>query len=149
MKKLFSVIVLTFLIVSTSYGDNDKKYKDAVTKMFELSGSQETFKVAINQMFTMFKQKNSNIPGEFWEELEKEFLDTSLDSLVDMLIPIYKKHLTIKDIKKLTKFYKSRVGQKFAEKTPLITKESMQVGQEWGQVIGERIAQKLLNFKIE
>jgi hypothetical protein len=35
------------------------------------------------------------------------------------------------------------VGKKFAEKTPLITKESILAGQEWGKQIGQKVVDRL------
>jgi hypothetical protein len=35
------------------------------------------------------------------------------------------------------------VGQKFAETNPLVAKESMQIGQEWGEEMAEELIEKL------
>jgi hypothetical protein len=66
-----------------------------------------------------------------------------MTDLVKMLVPVYKKHLTLADVEGLITFYKSPVGQKFAKKTPMITQESMQIGQQWGMVIGQKFADKM------
>jgi hypothetical protein len=75
--------------------------------------------------------------------LEKEFLKTSLDDLVDMLVPVYSKHLTLDDLQKIIDFYQTPAGKKYAEKTPLIMQESMQIGQQWGMKIGQKFQEKL------
>jgi hypothetical protein len=114
-------------------------YKKSLRTMLTAGGTEETFKVAIVQMFGMFKDQRKDVPEEVWKSLEKEFLQTSLNDIIEMLAPVYQKHFTKEDLDKLTDFYHTPVGKKFAEKTPLIMQESMQVGQQWGMKIGERV----------
>jgi hypothetical protein len=47
------------------------------------------------------------------------------------------------DLKEIIKFYESSVGKKLAQKTPVITQESMQAGQQWGQVIAGKVMKKM------
>src|SRR5690349_1873728 len=141
MKTLLIVCALMIGSVPSLFSQTSD-YQTTLKKMFEVSGSQEAYKAAILQMFTMFKQ-NANVPQEVWADLEKEFMSTSMDELVKMLAPVYEKHLTQADLQKLIDFYRTPVGAKFAQKTPLIMQESMQVGQEWGMKIGQQFQEKL------
>jgi hypothetical protein len=141
MKTLLTVCALMLASASGVFSQTND-YQATLKKMFEVSGSQEAYKAAIMQMFTMFKQ-NANVPQEVWADMEKEFLATSMDELVKMLTPVYEKHLTQADLQKLIDFYRTPVGSKFAQKTPLIMQESMQVGQEWGMKIGQQFQEKL------
>ncbi len=143
MKRILSSLILTMIVCVFSYGQTDVEYKSTLKEMMLLSGSEETYQMAIKQMMTMLKQQKSEVPESVWSELEAEFLKTSLNELVDMLTPVYQKHLTIEDIKGLIEFYKSPLGKKFAKKTPLITQESMQAGQQWGMKIGQEFTKKL------
>lgn len=54
-----------------------------------------------------------------------------MDDLVLMLSPVYAKYLNQNELQQLIEFYDSPVGEKLAESTPLITQESMQIGQEY------------------
>lgn len=76
-------------------------------------------------------------------ELKKEFDAASMDDLVERTVPIYQKHLTLEDIQGVIAFYRTPVGQKYAEKTPLINQESMQIGQQWGMEIGKEFAKRM------
>ena len=127
----------------TSFAQDDKAYENKLSEMFEVSGSEATFSAAIKQMMSMQRQQNPNVSADIWNELEADFLKTSMDDLVTMLIPVYQKHMTLSDLQGLIKFYESPVGKKFAEKTPMITTESMQVGQQWGMKIGQALVEKL------
>jgi len=143
MKKLLVIVAFLCFYTSYSFAQNNVEYKTAVEKMLSLSGSENTFKVAVNQMFTLMKQQKPDIPNEFWVAAETEMLKTSMTDLVELLVPIYQKHLTLEDINQLIVFYQSPVGKKFAEKTPLITQESMAAGQQWGMKIGQKIVEKI------
>lgn len=141
MKKKISLIVIVFVFSSMSYGQDNQEYRQALKKMFEVSGSEESYKAAIKQVMYVYKSKNPY--NADWNELEKEFLKTSINDLVEMLVPVYSRYMTIDDIKEMIKFYETPVGQKYAKNSPLIMQESMQVGQKWGEKIGKAIEEKI------
>jgi hypothetical protein len=142
MKKSILLIFCLFTCIA-SFAQVDKEYKSTLKKMIEVSGSSAAFKGAITQIMVMFKQNYTNVPSNVWDEFEKEFSKTSVDDLVELLAPIYYKHLTVGDLKKIIEFYQTPVGKKYAEETPMITQESMAAGQEWGMKIGQQVQEKL------
>ncbi len=91
----------------------------------------------------MIKGQYTDISGELWERIETEFMQTSLTELSEMLIPVYQKHMTIEDLDAVIAFYESPAGVKYAQKTPFIMQESMQVGSQWGLKIGNDLVEKL------
>lgn len=143
MKKTIILLLAVFALSFNGMSQADNQYKTALKKMFEVSGTEEAYKEAIKQMVTMFKAQRSEVPSEIWDEFEQEFLNTSLTELVEMLAPVYSKYMTKEDLQQIVAFYDSPVGKKFAKSTPMITRESMEVGQAWGAKIGESFAEKL------
>jgi hypothetical protein len=143
MTKVLTFISILFLFSFSTFGQVDKEYSKTLKKMFEVSGTNESYQAAIQQMFTMFKQQYPDVGEEIWNDFEKEFSKTSIDELTEMLVPIYSKYMTKEDLKELIKFYQTPVGKKFAKNTPFIMQESMQVGQEWGMKIGEEFEKKM------
>ncbi len=143
MKRLIFLVSLISLCIAQSNAQSENSYKTTLKKMLEAAGSEESFKTAINQVFTMFKQQENAVPDSVWASMESEFLNTSMDELVEMLTPVYQSHITEADMTKIIEFYQTPVGRKFAEKTPLIMQESMRVGQEWGIKIGSAFKMKL------
>ncbi|MCP3933518.1 MAG: hypothetical protein GY705_30995 [Bacteroidetes bacterium] len=95
MKKVLTVFSFLVLICVSSFGQVDKEYSKVLKKMFEVSGTEESYKVGITQMFTMFKQQYSSVESDVWDDLEKEFSKTSLNDLTEMLVPVYSKYLTL------------------------------------------------------
>lgn len=141
MKK--SLVFIVLLVASLTVTAQSKTYPATLKKYMEASGSLAAFRSAVSGMMGNFKNMNSSVPDEVWKEFEAEFLSTSLDDLVTMLAPVYEKHLTEADLNEIIKFYNSPTGKKLAEKTPLITDESMVAGQAWGQAVAEKVMKKL------
>lgn len=140
MKKLLSAALL---LLTVSFCHAQDSYTAALKKYFEASGSAEAFKTAVTSMMSNFKNMNAQVPEEFWKEMENEMLKTSIDDLVALMVPVYKSHLSEQDLKEIIKFYESSVGKKLAQKTPVITQESMQAGQQWGQVVAGKVMKKM------
>jgi hypothetical protein len=143
MKNTLALIAFFILFTFSTFAQNDKAYENTLAEMFEVSRSEETFKVAINQMLMAYKGQYPQVSADIWKEMEAEFLKTSMDELVVMLAPAYQRHLTQKNLEELITFYKTPIGIKFAKKTPLLTREAMQVGQQWGMKIGQNFAAKM------
>lgn len=109
----------------------------------QISGAEIAYKGALDQMISIFKQQQSNVPKEFWDEFAIEVNKDAFNQLVNLILPIYQKHLTEADLLGVVAFYETPVGKKFAEKTPLVTQESMLAGQEWGKQIGQKVIDRL------
>lgn len=135
MKKSFTIIVFMLLFSTIAFGQADEEYRITLKKMFEVSGSEGSYQIIINQMFTMYKQKYSDVETEVWNDIEEEFHKTSLDDITEMLVPVYSKYLTKEDLEELITFYQTEVGERLAKNTPSIMQEAMQVGQLWGMKI--------------
>lgn len=139
---------LLFVLLLFSAGalsaQDDAAYGKTLKKMFKASGSADSYEAIIGQMMDMFKQQYSDLGDDFWNDFEKEFSTDAIKDLTEMLVPVYQKHLSIEDLNQIIEFYKSPVGKKFADKTPMIAEESMQIGQAWGMKIGEDFGQKMM-----
>lgn len=114
-----------------------------ILRMLELSGAEANYEVAMSQMFSMFKQQWTMVDSTTWNELEQEFDGAAISELNELLLPVYRKHLTLDEVRQLNAFYASPIGQTLTSKTPMIMQESMQVGQEWGIKIGQDFAKKM------
>lgn len=138
--------ILSFLLVLVTpvfLNAQDNEYRQLLSKYFEVSGSKKTFEVAITQTIQTMRTQTVGLDEEAWNELEKEFLSTSIDDLVEILVPIYKNHLSTDDLRGIIDFYESPVGQKLAEKTPFITQESMQSAGQWGMQLGQKVMERI------
>lgn len=94
------------------------------------------------------KQKMEKINSILYEEI-KNFSQSMING---PMIKIYAKHFNSKDIDELIKFYKSDIGKKMVQQTPIITGELMQNMMQKGmpefqQKIKQRIKETLSNEK--
>ena len=142
--RLFFALCFALFAFGTQ-AQEDTEYREALHEMMELSGSHEAFNAVISQMIKLQKQQHPEVPEAFWEKLNQRMRGTAMDELVDKLVPVYQKHMSLEDIKAITAFYRTPAGQKLATKQPLIMQESMQIGKEWGGQIGQQIAEEIRN----
>lgn len=111
--------------------DEDQEYYADFVKFFEVSGSEDTQKAVFKQMFEQFK-KMPNVKTENIDKAQK-LMDEALKDLNKQLFPVYKKHLSRKDLKELIKLYQTPIGKKLVKVQPLIVKDSYQIGMQFGQ----------------
>jgi uncharacterized protein len=64
--------------------------------------------------------------------------------LVDDIAMIYARNFTVEEMRRVTAFYREPVGQKFLDKMPVITQESMSAGQEFGRAIALELQKRMV-----
>jgi hypothetical protein len=135
MRLLILSIVFTFSFnFSISQEDN---YKGLLTDFIKAQGQFETFNATIDQMTSMM--------GVTLNEDEKvEFTNDVMSSLIEMLVPVYKKHFTEQDLEDAIELFKTPIGKKISEKSPIIAQESMQASMQWGMELSTKL-QKYMN----
>jgi len=143
MKKLVLLFSLILFTSTLSFSQESTTYKQTLKKLMDVTGSQESYKAIINQMIATFKVQKPEVPEKIWNEFGDFFIKSATEDMLNLLLPVYQKHLTEDDLIAAIAFYDSSSGRKFAAKTPLIIKESMQLGQEWGRKLAEDFVKKL------
>ena len=126
-------ILITFvLLISFNFAQSQENYKSLVVDFMSAQGQFETFNATIDQMASMMALT--------LDESEKELLSKEvMGSLVDLLVPIYKNHFTEQDLKEAIELYKTPIGKKISEKTPIIAQETMQASMQWGMELAEKM----------
>lgn len=138
MKKLFFIFICFSLSITSNSQSLSKKEK--IQKMLELSGSGKTGIQVMNNMIASFQNSYSNVNQQFWDDFAQQ---VTAEDIVNLIIPIYDKYYTEKDVDQLILFYGSPIGKKTIEMMPVITKESMAAGQLWGAEIGRKVYEQL------
>lgn len=134
-------LIIAFLICA-GFSVFSQTIEEDIRTMLEISKSADTAQLVMSYMIEQDKTVLPEVPAEYWDSFAEEF---EMNSFIDLLIPIYKKYYTQKDIQGIIEFYKSPVGRKMIEVQPNLTQDSMIAGQEWGALIGERLNMKLKN----
>ena len=136
MKKWSLALLVTLCTVFSAHGQTKKQ---DIIKLLEITGTKSQFVQMIDLMLGDM-QSTTPAPDEFWTKFKAGL---KADSFIEMLVPIYDKHLSHDDIKKIIQFYESPVGKKLVSVTPQLTQDSYSVGEKWGQKLAADIIKEL------
>ena len=133
MKKVLLPLILLFSLNSINSQEN---YKSLLIEYMTAQGQFETFNATIDQMGTMMGVTIKN-------EDREEFTNDVMGSLIELLVPVYQKHFTVEDLKNAIQMYKTPIGKKISEKTPIIAQETMQASMQWGMELSQKMQKYL------
>lgn len=133
MKKVLLPLILLFSLNSINSQEN---YKSLLIEYMTAQGQFETFNATIDQMGTM-------MGVTIKDEDREEFTNDIMGSLIELLVPVYQKHFTVEDLKDAIQMYKTPIGKKISEKTPIIAQETMQASMQWGMELSQKMQKYL------
>jgi hypothetical protein len=73
-----------------------------------------------------------------------EALAGRMSELVDSMALIYAASFSADELRQITAFYRTPVGEKFVQKLPAITQQSMAAGQQFGQRLAVDLRDRML-----
>lgn len=73
-----------------------------------------------------------------------ESFQMRLSELSDAFAIVYARNFSTEDLLALVAFYKTPVGQRLLQKTPSVTQETMTVGAKFGQSVGGKVQQRMI-----
>ncbi len=115
-----------------------------IRKLLEITGTVKLVNQMLGQMMDGLRGRSSGLPPEFWDQLQK---DMDPAKLVEKLIPVYDKYYSLDDLKAVNAFYQTPAGQHLLQAQPMVMKESMGIGQEWGRAAGMKAMLEIENYK--
>jgi hypothetical protein len=80
------------------------------------------------------------VPEAVWADMRAEM---RMDEFTGLIVPIYMKHLTDEDVRGMITFYESPLGRKLVQVQPLIIRDSMAAGRQWGEAAAGRVIRRL------
>jgi hypothetical protein len=117
----------------------------AARELMEASGASVQFDQVIpvltghlTQTFVQLAPDRAREIREVMGELVKRFSQRKTE-LIDEVAVIYAQRMTTEDMREVAKFYRSGAGRRLVEAQPQILRQSMSVGQAWGQRIGAEL----------
>lgn len=131
-------IMLAIFCLSPLVAFSEPASKESIRKMMIKTGAGNMGLQVMNQMIPSMKKMIPDAPEKFWRDVMAE---VDANQLIELVIPVYQKYLTEKDIRAMNRFYDSPAGRKLIRTQPAIMQESMQLGGQWGQ----QLARKILN----
>lgn len=139
-------LALAGMIVVASAAPTDSKpaTPQQVRELIQVTGVAQRMQVMSNQMSKFLgdamQQRYPCVPADYWGTI---FNAQAQQELLDSLVPVYQKHFTQGDMVQLLKFYHTPVGQKLTREMPIVMKDAMQIGREWGRQHAEMMFNKL------
>jgi len=115
-----------------------------IRKLLETTGTVKLVNQMLGQMMETLRGRSTGLPPEFWDQLQK---DMDPAKLVEKLIPVYDKYYSLDDLKAVNAFYQTPAGQHLLQAQPMVMKESMSIGQEWGRAAGMKAMLEIENYK--
>jgi len=134
----YAAIALFSSLTLTAIAD-DPASEASVKELMSLTGAGNLGVQMAQNLLPALKQIIPQAPESFWTEFMK---GVNADDLVKLVIPIYQKHFTEKEIRETLAFYRTPTGQKILKELPQVMQESMATGQQWGQDIARRAVEK-------
>jgi hypothetical protein len=100
---------------SEGQGTLTPEKRELILRLMEANGARDNMVQIFNQIISQLP------PAE--QPKYREIL--KVDEIIEKLIPIYAKYYTTEDLKEIITFYKTPVGQKHIQNTPLVMQESL------------------------
>jgi hypothetical protein len=137
MKKIFFICLIAAGLAASVYGQTKKQ---DIIKLLDITNTRLQAVQMFDLMLPNIEQMVPDVPATFWD-IFKSKLD--IDGFVNLFIPIYDRHFSHDDIKRLIQFYESPIGKKLLDVTPSLTQESYRIGEEWGQNLALEVLNEL------
>jgi uncharacterized protein len=139
MKKLIFVFVIA--IGTGTFGIYGQTKDDDIIRLLRISGTEKLTDQMLDVLIPQFKQLVPGIPDAFWAKFREKM---NINEFILASVPVYSKYYTHDEIKQLIIFYESPLGKRMIEVTPLLTQETMSIGQKWGEKLGQEIFNELI-----
>ena len=152
--RLLSILLISLALVSPGLAqDNAEKADKAanIRRLLKLVGAEKLQSSMINQITEMLKpifaangqsdEATHKMFTRFSDIMNEEFHKSDFNSIAPEL---YDKYFSNDEIKALTAFYESPLGQKMIQVLPALTAESMSRGQTLGEQAGQRAFLRLI-----
>lgn len=123
-------------------GPPDPARITAARTFLDASGTVNTMVAAMRANLPVQRAAMPQVPAEFWTRFEARVIQDA-PQLLDSLAVVYASRFSLEDLKALTAFYNSPVGQRLRELQPALVAEGSAIGQRWGARIGAEVGASL------
>lgn len=141
MKRFALAVLVLLLFASISFAQQNPSdapaSKEDIEKYLDVMHARDMMKTMMDAMTKQLHQmtheqlkKQPNLPPDAEARMDKMMddmlKDFPIEDVLQVMIPVYQKHLTKGDVQVLTAFYSGPTGQKVLKEMPAITAEAMQ-----------------------
>ena len=114
-----------------------------VTKMTDQL--KQILPVVSQQVRTMIVAADPRVQKDFdaFAPVLQAAMEARLQAFVDECAAIYARHFTAEELQQVRDFYRAPIGEKFIRAQPDVLKESMALGQQWGQAVALELQNRM------
>jgi uncharacterized protein len=139
MKKIIPIIFA--LLLAGNINAQDSKINE-IRELMTTIGIDELCHGIINDLFSSYNlEEEEQIPGLM--DTLNVVMDEAINDLMDSIVRIYDKVYTEDEIRQLTAFYQTPIGQRLIETMPLVSQLSMNAGRNWAEANMQKIQDRL------
>ena len=146
---LGSFVIGAAMVGAATYAQApDSARIEAAKEMLQVSGAAQQFDQAVPLMFDQLARTFTQMAPSKGKEI-REVFDQMIPrfmqrkgELIDQIAELYATEMTLEDLKAVIAFYKTPVGVRFADMQPKIMRESMVLGQRWGERLGQELQEE-------
>jgi hypothetical protein len=147
------VICLTVCLPAAEPARSQTPSPDAIAaahELIETMHAADFFKSIVPAMMQGLKpaivQNRPQVERDF-DAIAPLLLDgfnARMNELIEQIAVLYARNFTADELREVVAFYRRPTGQKFVQKLPAVTQESMVLGQRFGQSIGNEIRTRMI-----
>ena len=134
-----ALAALSLPVLSRADNDESKAREKKVRELLEITGAARQGKQMLGMMLQQFKQMPRMDP-KFLDRFAKA---AKPEDLINLIVPVYMKHLDAETVDAAIAFYKTPEGRKFVRAMPEIQRESTVAGQRWGQQLALKVLREI------
>ncbi|HEX7124434.1 MAG TPA: DUF2059 domain-containing protein [Thermodesulfobacteriota bacterium] len=114
-----------------------------------LSVAQLMSEAVVSQMSAALKRARPDLPAHVFDVLAETVNEVIAEEMVarggfvDAMILLYHRHFTHEEIRGLVAFYETPLGRKAGSLAPIMSQEGLRIGQQWGESLGPKIAERV------
>lgn len=120
------IILLTFILpVSAQQPDKTNEYEVSLKKLMEVTGASASIDEVLSYTLSVAKMNASEEDADYWDIFTKSWREKIEKMVLEIYLPVYKKHLALDDLKGVISFFESPLGERYKESAMGIMREAM------------------------
>lgn len=120
------VALLSFVLpVSAQQSDETSEYEVALKKLMEVTGALNSIDEILPQTLAVARMNAPQKDADYWDTFAKSWREKMERMVMEIYMPIYKKHLALEDLQETIAFYESPLGKRYRESAISIMREAM------------------------
>ena len=151
--------VLLLLLTAPLQANDDiaPQKRQLIDQLLEESGQSATAvgeqfsSFFIQQMSAVLRQAHPDLDQRAFDILKEEVALVIQEEMhvsgkfVELIYPIYDRYFTVEDLEAMLEFYRTDLGQKVLAVMPIISREAMLVGRQFGEALAPKIERRIVD----